>query len=179
MKISIITVTLNSAKTLRDTLNSVHSQNYNNIEHIIVDGGSGDETLKILKQYSFKNKKIFIKKNYGIYKSINYGIKHAKGEIIHILNSDDIYNSNSIIKKMMLNIHKQKKIDLFIGNLIFFKERKINSSTRYIESKKFKKKDLKFGIMPAHPALFVRNRLYKKYGTYNEDFKIASDFDFF
>ena len=125
MKISIITVTLNSAKTLRDTLNSVHSQNYNNIEHIIVDGGSEDETLKILKQYSFKNKKIFIKKNYGIYKSINYGIKQAKGEIIHILNSDDIYNSNSIIKEMMLNIHKQKKIDLFLGNLLFF-QRKSN-----------------------------------------------------
>ena len=179
MKISIITVTLNSAKTLRDTLNSVHSQNYNNIEHIIVDGGSEDETLKILKQYSFKNKKIFIKKNYGIYKSINYGIKQAKGEIIHILNSDDIYNSNSIIKEMMLNIHKQKKIDLFLGNLLFFRENQINVAIRWIESKKFEKEDLKLGLMPAHPALFVRNRLYKKYGAYNERLKIASDFDFF
>ena len=139
MKISIITVTLNSAKTLMDTLNSVHSQNYNNIEHIIVDGGSKDETHKILKQYSFKNKKIFIKKKYGIYKAINYGIKKAKGEIIHILNSDDIYNSNSIIKEIMLSIKKKRKIDIFFGDLVFFKENKINFATRYIESKNLKK----------------------------------------
>ena len=75
MQLSIVTVTLNSAKTLVDTLNSVNSQNYKNIEHIIVDGGSTDETHTILKKYSFKNKKIFIKKKYGIYKAINCGIK--------------------------------------------------------------------------------------------------------
>ena len=179
MKISIITVTLNSAKTLTDTLNSVHSQNYNNIEHIIVDGGSKDQTHKILKQYSFENKKIFIKKKYGIYKAINYGIKKAKGEIIHILNSDDIYNSNSIIKEMMLSIKKQKKINIFFGDLIFFKENKINFPVRKVESKKFKKNYMKYGLMPPHPTLFIRKILYKKHGTYNEDFKIAADFDFF
>ena len=84
MKISIITVTLNSEITISDTLNSILSQNYKNIEHIIVDGGSSDNTLSILKKYPFKNKKIYIKKNFGIYKSINYGIKKSSGEFICI-----------------------------------------------------------------------------------------------
>lgn len=179
MKISIITVTLNSAKTLMDTLNSIHSQNYNNLEHIIVDGGSNDETHNILKQYSLKNKRIFIKKGYGIYKAINYGIKKSQGEIIHILNSDDVYNSNTTVKEMMVKIKKEKKIDIFLGDLFFFKKNNINYGVRYIKSKLFKKSDMQYGLMPAHPALFVRNTIYKKFGTYNEDLKIASDFDFF
>ena len=98
MKISVITVTLNSKETIRDTLNSVYSQNYKNIEHIIVDGGSNDGTLSILKKYNNKKKKVFIKKTFGIYKSINYAIKKSTSKYICILHSDNIFQSNTTIK---------------------------------------------------------------------------------
>ena len=94
MKVSIITVCLNSEKTVINTLKSVLSQNYKNIEHIIIDGGSTDKTLSILKKYPFKNKKIIIKKNSTIYEAMNEGIKNSKGELISILNSDDFYNND-------------------------------------------------------------------------------------
>ena len=110
MKISIITVTLNSDNTLSDTLNSILSQNYKNTEHIIVDGGSIDNTLKILKNYPNKNKKIFVKKKFGIYKSINFAISKSSGEFICILNSDDIFQSNDTIKNLVKKISRNKKI---------------------------------------------------------------------
>ena len=107
MKISIITVCFNSANTIADTINSVNSQSYKSIEHIFVDGGSTDEMVKILKKNPNKKKKIFIKKKSSIYEAMNYGIKQSKGEIIHILNSDDIFQSNLIIEKINEN-HKKK-----------------------------------------------------------------------
>ena len=120
MKISIITVTLNSEKTLRDTLNSVFSQTYKNVEHIIVDGGSKDTTLSILKRYPNKKKKIYIKKNLGIYESINYAIKKSSGKFICILNSDDIFQSNVILEKLALEVSRNKKIKIFLGNVAYF-----------------------------------------------------------
>ena len=109
MKISIITVTLNSDKTLRDTLNSVLSQTYKNIEHIIVDGGSHDQTKAILKRYPNKNKRIYTHKGSGIYAAINYGIKKSKGNFITILNSDDIYQSEKTITNVVKKIKTNKK----------------------------------------------------------------------
>ena len=104
MKISIITVTYNSEKTVRDTLNSVMSQTYNDIEHIIVDGGSKDKTKLILNRYPNKNKKLYTKKNSGIYEAINCGIKKANGNFITILNSDDFYQSPLTIANVVKKI---------------------------------------------------------------------------
>ena len=97
MKVTIITVSLNSEATIRDTLNSVLSQTYKNIEHIIVDGGSKDETLNILKKYPNKNKKIYQLPKSGIYKAINFGIKKSDMSYITILNSDDFFQSNDSV----------------------------------------------------------------------------------
>ena len=101
MKLTIITVCFNSEKTVADTINSVNSQTYKNIEHIFIDGGSQDKTINILKANPNKKKKILIKRNTSIYEAMNEGIKIAKGSIIQILNSDDILNSNLIIEKTM------------------------------------------------------------------------------
>ena len=106
MKISIITVCLNSEDTILDTLNSVLTQNYKNIEHIIIDGGSTDRTIYFLKKYNFKNKKIIFKKKCSLYNSINLGIKLATGDIISILHSDDIYNSPKTISNVIKKIEK-------------------------------------------------------------------------
>ncbi len=179
MKISIITVTLNSEGTLKDTLNSILSQNYKNYEHIIVDGGSTDNTLKILKNYPNKNKKIFIKKNCGIYKSINYAIKRSTGKFICILNSDDIFHSNDTIKNLVKEILKSKKIDIFFGNVAYFNGFNYYKINRYYSSKNFREWKMKFGLMPPHPASLIKKDIYLKYGKYAENFKIAADFELF
>ena len=179
MKLSIITVTYNSAKTLSDTLNSVASQNYKNIEHIIVDGGSSDNTLSLLKKYPFSKKKIFVKKNYGIYKSINYGIEKATGDFVALLNSDDFYQSNDTISKIVKKIKKNRKYKIFLGNVVYFSNFNYYKIKRYYNVENFKPSHMVFGLMPAHPASFIHKDIYKNISKYNEKFKIASDFDFF
>ena len=178
MKITIITPCLNSAATLPLTLSSVANQKYKNIEHILIDGGSDDGTIELLKNNNFKNKKNFFFKNKGLYDSINYGIKKAKGEIISILNSDDIYNNNNIIGNIA-KIAKKNKSDIFIGSTAYFHNRDYKKITRYYDTSKFKKEHLTWGLMPSHTASFIRKKVYQKYGLYNIKMRIASDFDFF
>ena len=179
MKISIITVTLNSDQTIRDTLNSVFSQTYKNIEHIIIDGGSKDQTLPIIKKYPNKRKKFFIKKNFGIYRSINYGIKMSSGKYICILNSDDIFQSNDSIKNIVKVIRRNKNFKIFLGNVAYFNNSDYYKITRFYSSKGFKKWKMKFGLMPPHPASIIKKEIYNKHGLYDENFKIAADFEFF
>jgi glycosyltransferase involved in cell wall biosynthesis len=177
MKISIITICLNSEKTILDTLNSVINQNYENIEHIIVDGGSKDKTKTFLRKYIFKNKRIFSFKKKGIYNAINYGIKKATGDIIHILHSDDIYQSNQTISDIINKI-KNRKEKIFLSDIVFFKNNDFSTISRFYSASEFKINKLKYAIMPPHPGLFVRKEIYKKF-LYSKNYKIAGDFDFF
>ncbi len=179
MKITVITITLNSEKTIRDTLNSVISQSYKNIEHILVDGGSTDNTISILKNYKNKNKKIFIKKKFKIYESINYAIKKSSGKFICILNSDDIFQSNNTIDKFVKFSSKHKKIDIFFGETVYFNFFNYHSIKRYYSSKNFKVFQMRYGLMPPHPSSFISRNIYKKYGLYDKSFKIAGDFEIF
>ena len=179
MKFSIITVTLNSSSSLRDTLNSVNSQSYRNIEHIIVDGGSTDKTISLLKKYSNSKNKFYIKKGFGIYKSINYGIKKATGDFICILHSDDIFQSNETLKNLSFTIKKNKSFGVFLGNVAYFDKLDYYKVTRFYPSKNFKTWKMIFGLMPPHPASIIKREIYYKYKMYNETFKIAGDFEFF
>ena len=179
IKISIITVTLNSQETIRDTLNSVLSQNYKNIEHIIIDGGSNDQTLNIIKRYPNKNKKLYIYKKSGIYQAINYGIKKCSGDYIAILNSDDFYHSNNTINNVVNQINKNKEVKIFTGNVVYFKNSQYYDVIRYYNIANFKVSQMKYGLMPPHPATFIKKEVYQQNNLYNEDFLIASDFEFF
>jgi glycosyltransferase involved in cell wall biosynthesis len=178
MKFSIITVCLNSEKTILYTLNSILNQTYKNIEHIIVDGGSTDRTLEIIKNYPFKNKKFFSINSKGIYNAINEGIKRATGEYISVLHSDDIYQNNYIIEEVSKIIKKNIEFEIFIGNVVYFRE-KISIISRYYSGFNFKLKDLKYGLMPPHTASFINKNIYRKFGNYKTNYIIASDFDFF
>ena len=179
IKISIITVSLNSEKTIRDTLNSILSQTYKNIEHIIVDGGSSDETLKILKRYPNKNKKIYNCKNSGIYEAINYGIKKSNGDYIAILNSDDFYHSDDTVAKVVEIIKKNKDTKIFFGNVVYFKQLQYYDIKRYYSGNDFSRSKMRYGIMPPHPASFIKKEVYQTNLPYKQNFKIASDFEFF
>ena len=177
MKISIVTVCFNNERTILDTLNSVLNQTYKNIEHIIVDGESNDKTKFFIKKYSFKNKKIFNLKKKGVYNAINYGIKKTTGDIIHILNADDIYQSNDTISNVVNKIKKRNE-KIFLSDVVYFKKNNYSSISRLYSANKFGVYKLKYGIMPPHPGLFVRKEIYKKF-FYDETFKIAGDFNFF
>ena len=179
IKISIITVTLNSQKTLRDTVNSVLSQTYKNIEHIIVDGGSHDQTIKILKRYPNKRKKIYLCKNSGIYRAINYGIKKSSGDYIAILNSDDMYQSDNTISNVVKVIHKNINTKIFFGNIVYFKQLQFYRIRRFYPGINFNRLQMRYGIMPPHPATFIKKEVYQSNQLYNEKLKIASDFEFF
>ena len=178
-KISIITVTLNSEQTIRDTLNSVLSQKNKDIEHIIVDGGSSDQTMGILKRYPNKNKKIYIYKKSGIYQAINYGIKKSSGDYITILNSDDFYQSNDTIDNVVKIINKNKDIKIFFGNVVYFANKQYYNIKRYYPVTNFKSFQMRYGIMPPHPSSFIKKEVYQTNSLYNEELEIASDFEFF
>jgi len=179
MRITIITVTFNSQETIRDTLNSVLSQNYKNIEHIFVDGGSTDQTLNILKNYFFKNKKIYIKKNYGIYRAINYGIKKSTGDYVLIINSDDILNSNKTVDEIAQIIKKNKDTQIFLGNVSYFNKFDYYKIVRNYKARDFKLNSMKYGLMPPHPASVIKREVYEKFGLYKDYYKIAADFEIF
>ena len=176
MKISIITITLNSEKTLAATLNSVVTQNYQNIEHIFVDGGSTDQTIKMLKDYPLKNKKIFIKKKSTIYQAMNLGVRKSTGQVISILNSDDFYNNYDTIKKITVNF-KNSTADILLGDVVYFNNKNYNQAVRLYANKKFDKKNFIYGLMPPHPGAFIKKDIYNRYGLYDEKMTIAADFD--
>ncbi|WP_150468043.1 glycosyltransferase family 2 protein [Francisella sp. SYW-9] len=176
MKVSIITVCYNSAETIENTIKSVLLQTYQDIEYIIVDGGSYDTTLDILAKYESRISKIISESDDGIYDAMNKGIALATGDIVGILNSDDCYSDSSVIDNIVKEF-KQNDKDMLFADLMFVNES--SKILRYYSAKRFTPNKLKFGIMPPHPTLFVKKSVYDKYGVYRLDFKIAADYEIF
>lgn len=176
MKVSIITVCYNSSATLEDTIISVLSQSYSQIEHIIIDGGSTDGTSSILQKYERHLAKIISEPDNGIYDAMNKGIYHATGDVIGVLNADDFYESNEVIENLVTTFSRE--IDIVIGDVVFVDRLKLQKKLRYVSGSNFKPWTLRFGWMPPHPATFVRSNVYETFGCYNNEFAIAADFDF-
>lgn len=174
-KVSIITPTYNSAKTIRDTLNSVARQTYYNIEHIIIDGSSTDETIDIVNTFTHVSK-VISEKDAGIYDAMNKGINVSTGDIIGILNSDDFYVDNNVINDIV-NQFNISKSDSVYADLVFISNNDINNIVRIWQSKKFKKKNFLYGWMPPHPTFFVKKNIYVKYGIYNLTLKHSADYE--
>lgn len=174
MKISIITVSYNSEKTIERTIQSVINQDYSDYEYIIIDGKSTDRTIEICKKYSNKISKIISEKDSGIYDAMNKGISLASGDIISILNSDDYFANDRILQTVSENLSSE--IDLLLGNVEIFSE-STKKITRIYSSNIFSPKFSRFGIQPPHPATFIRKSAYIKNGVYDKQFKIAADFD--
>jgi len=178
MKITIITPTLNNEKTILDTLDSVSRQTHKDIEHLIIDGGSKDQTLKIVENYNKKKIKIFKKKT-NIYQAINYGIKKSEGKIIGILGADDIYQNCNVLKSVSDKFYANLNTDIIIGSLVYFVNKNYDKIIRYYPNNNFSKTQFKYGMMPPHPSTFVKKSVYDKIGMYNENILISSDFKFF
>ena len=176
IKVSIITATYNSAKTIVDTILSVNKQDYDDIEHIIIDGGSKDNTLELIKNTPNRVSKIVSKPDKGIYDAMNKGIALATGDVIGILNSDDFYISTDVISSVVNEI-LQKGYDAVYGDLEYVDEKDTNKVVRYWKSKSYTKELFKKGWHPAHPTFFVRKEVYNKYGNFNLKYKIGADYE--
>ena len=175
-RISIITVCYNSAKTIRETIDSVLAQDYPNIEYIIMDGDSTDETKEIVKSYKSGIAIFKSERDRGLYDAMNKAIELATGDVIGILNSDDIYASTDVISTVM-NEFSTKDVDCVFGDLYYFRTGNENKPLRYYRGKQFSRNKIRLGITPPHPTFFVRRELYEKHGKFDLQFKYAADFD--
>ncbi|EBS8661253.1 glycosyltransferase [Salmonella enterica] len=172
----MITATYNSQDTLKDTLLSVEQQDYPDIEYIIIDGGSSDQTLQLIKKYSTRVKCLISEKDNGIYDALNKGVKLATGDIVGFIHSDDILASPQVISNIV-NKFKGNTADIVYGDLLFVDREKPDIIHRFWHSGEFKKSKLRYGWAPPHPAFYIRRELYKKYGCFDLIFKIAADYD--
>ena len=173
MKISIITISFNAKATIDKTLYSVANQSYKNIEHIIVDGNSKDNTIDICKSYSHISK-ILSEPDKGVYDAFNKGIKLATGDVIGFLNADDtFYNENSI--QDIVDAFSNNETDIVYGNLDY-----VNEESKVIRnwiSRPYEKGLVKKAWKTAHPSFYCKKEVYDRFGGYNDSFKIAGDFE--
>ncbi len=176
MKISIITTCFNSAETIEDTIQSVLNQTYTNIEYIIIDGKSTDATLSIINKYRSKIAKVISEPDKGIYDAMNKGVEVATGEIIGILNSDDLYADKKVIEDVVNKFTKNKP-DALYADLIYVDRNNLGKTIRYWKSNNYKKGDFKKGWMPPHPTFFVKKKCYDTLGKYNIKLKSAADYE--
>ena len=173
MKISIITISFNAKATIEKTLQSVANQLYKNIEHIIVDGGSKDNTLEICNSFPHVSK-IISEPDKGVYDAFNKGLKLATGDIIGFLNADDVFfNENSV--QEIAKAFSENKTDIVYGNLDYINEN--GKVIRNWKSKPYEIGLIKKAWMPAHPTFYCKKEVYDRLGGYNDSFKIGGDFE--
>ena len=176
MKFSIVTVVYNGEKTIQDAIQSVISQDYENIEYIIVDGNSTDNTMQIVRSFEEKVSCIISGKDHGIYDAMNKGILCATGDVVGFLNSDDFYVNNRVISLIMEQFNN-KNVDAVFGDVVFVKPDDLNKIVRYYSTENFSPDQMAWGRYPPHPAFFMKRNLFKKYGIFKTDYVIAADIE--
>ena len=173
MVISIITVSYNAGTTIEKTIQSVINQTYKDIEYIVVDGGSKDNTREILQYYHNHITKSISESDNGIYDAMNKGIKMATGDIVGILNADDVFGHDQVLENVV-NTFKSEDCEALYGDLYYMKGEKI---FRKWISGQYNINNFRFGWMPPHPTFFVKREMYEKYGYFNTNFKISADYE--
>jgi glycosyltransferase involved in cell wall biosynthesis len=174
VKISIITVCYNSAATIEKTILSVASQTYKNIEYIIIDGNSKDNTLVIIENHKVAISTWISEPDQGLYDAMNKGLSMATGDLIGILNSDDTFNSATVVEEIA-SFHLQNNIDASVGTIV--QHRESGKIIRIYSSKYWNPEKLKIGFMPPHPSIFFKRELFNKFGQYDLGFKIGADYE--
>ncbi|MDQ7987528.1 glycosyltransferase family 2 protein [Pseudomonas sp. G34] len=179
MKISLITVSYNSAATIRDTIESVLQQTYADIEYIIVDGASTDNTMAIVSEYESRIAKVVSEPDKGLYDAMNKGVAMASGDVIGILNSDDFFESDSVLEAVADAFIRAPEAQLAFGDIVFVDCDDLNTVTRFYGAAHFRPWKLRFGWMPPHPGTYIRRQAYAQAGDYSIRYKISADYDMF
>ena len=177
MKVSLITVTYNSEAYLQDCINSVMKQQYNNIEHIIIDGNSTDGTVAIIRKYDQHISKWVSEPDNGMYDAINKGIKMATGDIIGVLNSDDMFASDDVINSIV-KCFNEYQLDAVFGDLVYVHKTNTNKVIRFWKGFSYHRFRFTYGWMPAHPTFYVRRELINELGEYESHYFTAADYEF-
>lgn len=176
LKISIITATYNSVFTVVDAIESVNNQTYDNIEHIIIDGGSKDDTVSVVKRVGKRITTIISEPDKGIYDALNKGINAATGDVIGFMHSDDIFYDDQVIKKIA-NAFTVNDTDSIYGDLEYVQKSDTNKVVRKWVSGNFTRNKIKNGWMPPHPTFYMKREKYQKFDGFNLKYKIAADYD--
>lgn len=174
MKISIITVSYNAGATIEQTIQSVLAQSHPDVEYIVVDGASKDNTLDIIEKYKSRIAHVISEKDKGIYDAMNKGIALATGDIVGILNSDDLYHNNQVLEYIASQFNSET--DCICSDVEIFSDRPDNV-LRYYNCQRWKPWMFRIGHQPPHPGFFVRRELYSELGTFNTHYRLAADFD--
>jgi glycosyltransferase involved in cell wall biosynthesis len=177
MKITVITAVFNREKTVRRAIASIKSQSYPDIEVIVVDGASTDNTIKYVEPLLDVGDILLSESDEGLYDALNKGIKLATGEVIAFLHSDDIYSDDHVISNVV-ELFADQRVDAVSGDVSHFSEGASDRATRIYRSAKLSTKNLAWGKMPAHPALFMKKKIYDKHGLFKTNYRIAADFEF-
>ncbi|MEY3051102.1 MAG: hypothetical protein RLY31_887 [Bacteroidota bacterium] len=176
MKISIITVSYNSERTIEETIQCVLNQSYRDIEYIVVDGASKDSTPQIIQRYSDRISKVIIEPDYGIYDAMNKGIRSATGDVIGFLNADDAYVGSRVLERVA-QAFKDNDVDSVYGDLCYVNEEDTNDIIRFWRAGKFTQRNFLNGWMPPHPTFFVKRAAFEKHGVFDPTFRFAGDYE--
>ncbi len=179
MKISVITATFNSGKTVKDTIESVLNQTHKDIEYLIIDGNSRDNTMEIVHRYEplFRGRMRYIsERDHGIYDAMNKGIAMATGDVVGILNSDDFYTSSDVLEQVA-RVFSDADVDAVYGDVHYVNDDNLEKCVRYYTSRTFHRSWMRFGFMPAHPSFYCRRSVYEEFGTFDLSYKVAADFE--
>jgi glycosyltransferase len=177
MKVSIITVTKDSEKYLSDCIDSVKRQNFKNIEYIVIDGRSTDRTLDIIQQNEDHIDYWISETDRGMYDAINKGISQATGDIIGILNSDDMFASADSVRSIV-DCFETTGTDSVYGDLVYVDAQNTKKVLRYWKGSSYKRSRFRYGWMPAHPTFYMKRELIQKYGLYENHYYTAADYEF-
>ncbi|HEY1047252.1 MAG TPA: glycosyltransferase family 2 protein [Bacteroidia bacterium] len=177
IKVSIITICRNSEKTIADTIRSVQSQTYSNIEHIVVDGLSSDQTIPIIE--SFKNDKmVFLsEEDFGLYDALNKGFKLATGNLLGVLHSDDFLYSDDAIEKLVQIYTENPDADAISASVNIYKNENFDQPYRKYKANNFKLWQFRIGMQPPHPGFYITSKAFENLGYFNSAYKISGDFD--
>ena len=176
MKISIITVCFNEQKNISETIESVLSQNYKDIEYILIDGGSSDGSLETINSYSSDIDYLISEPDNGIYNAINKGLLKVTGDIVGLLHAGDLFYDNNVISNVV-SCFKQCDSDLIYGHSVVYSEDRKKIIRKNV-SPKYKDNLMKFGWFPSHQSIYLKSSVFDQCGDYNEDYKIAADYEF-
>jgi len=177
LKISIITITYNSESTVEDTIKSVVTQDFPNVEYLIVDGLSKDKTLDVVNRYAQYIDKVVSEKDKGLYDALNKGIKLASGDVIGMLHSDDVYANTQVISKIAQQFAMDPTVEAVYADLVFVDRTDTDKVLRTWKAGSYEPDAFKKGWMPPHPTFFVKKSVYERLGGFNLDLKLSADYE--